>query len=90
VRVWEVFVQGKPGEAFEHVGEVEAPDPQTASLAAKEHFARRDRCSGMWVVDRADVHVAPWDAEVLSVGNRKVYRRSLGKGAEDDVLAGRL
>lgn len=90
MKVWEVFIQGKPGEPFGHVGEVEAPDPQTALLAAKEHFARRDRCSGLWVVDRADVHVAPWDQGVLSAGNRKVYRRSLGKGAEDDVLTGRL
>ncbi len=86
--VFEVFVQSKPGEPFGHLGEVEAEDPHTALLAAKEHFARRDRCAGMWVVKRTDVHVAPWDGEVLSVGHRKVYRRSLG--SDVDVLAGRV
>lgn len=90
MKVWEVFVQDKPGDAYGHVGEVEAPDADTALLAAKEHFARRDRCSGLWVVARADVHAAMWDPEVLEAGKRKVYRRSLGRGAEDDVLAGRL
>ena len=88
--VFEVFTQGKPGEPYEHVGEVEAVDPEIALLAAKEHFARRDKCSGIWVVRRRDVHAATWDPEVLSAGNRKVYRRSLGRGADDDVLAGRL
>ena len=88
--VFEVFVQWKQGEPFGHVGEVEAEDPQTAFLAAKEHFARRDKCAGMWIVNRSDVHVAPWDAELLSIGNRKVYRRSLGRGDDADVLAGRV
>ncbi|MDP1792678.1 MAG: hypothetical protein Q8K63_00965 [Acidimicrobiales bacterium] len=88
--VFEVFLQNKAGEPFEHVGEVEAEDPTTALLAAKEHFVRRDRCAGMWVVNRADVHPAPWTSDVLSVGNRKVYRRSLGAGSDSDVLRGRL
>lgn len=87
--VYEVFTQGRPGEAFVHVGEVEAPDADTALLLAKEHFARRDRCSGIWVVDRADVHVAHWSTEVLSAGREKLYRRSLGRDVDADILGRR-
>ncbi len=87
--VFEVFVQSDPGAAFVHVGEVSSPDPDTALLAAKEHFARRDRTEAIWVVDRRDVHVSPWPPEVLAAGHRKVYRRSLGRG-DADILPGRL
>lgn len=88
--IWEVFVQTEGGDPFEHVGQVEAPNGDTATLAAKEHFARRDPCAGLWVIDRDDVRVASWPPEVLASGRRKVYRRSLGRGAPDDILAGRL
>ena len=88
--IFEVFVQGKPGDVYEHVGEVGAADPHTALLAAKEHFARRDKCAGLWVVNRKDVHAAPWSAAVLSAGNQKMYRRSLGNGNDADVLQGRV
>lgn len=89
-RVFEVFVQWKAGEPHVHVGEVEADDHETALLAAKEHFARRDRCAAIWVAAREDVHVATWDQEVRNSGHRKMYRRALGTGADADVLAGRI
>lgn len=88
--VFEVFIQWKAGSPAEHVGEVEAPDPDTALLAAKEHFARRDRCTSIWVADRTCVHSATWDPDTLTAGHRKLYRRSLGKGHDPDILSGRL
>lgn len=76
--IFEVFRQKSTGADYLHVGEVEAPDHETALLAAKEHFARREVCSGLWVVDRAHVHAAHWDVEVLAAGREKTYRRSAG------------
>lgn len=76
--VFEVFRQKQAGDAYVHVGEVEAPDEDTAMLVAKEHFARREICSGLWVVDRRQVRAAHWDAGVLATGRDKTYRRSAG------------
>jgi ring-1,2-phenylacetyl-CoA epoxidase subunit PaaB len=78
VVTFEVFRQKSPGDEYVHVGEVEAPDPDTALLAAKEHFARREVCSGLWVVDRRHVHASHWDVDVLAAGRAKSYRRSAG------------
>lgn len=76
--VFEVFRQKQSGDAYIHVGEVEAPDENTAMLAAKEHFARREICSGLWVIDRRHVHESHWDEGVLAAGRTKTYRRSAG------------
>lgn len=84
---FEVFRQRRTGEAFAHVGQVEAPDADTALLVAKEHYSRRETCSALWVVDRRHVHEAAWDADVLSAGREKNYRRVLGRRASLDVLA---
>ncbi|MCW3067025.1 MAG: paaB [Solirubrobacterales bacterium] len=87
MRIFEVFRQKTPGDQFVHVGEVEAPASDAALLAAKEHFARREVCSALWVVDRADVHAAYWDVEVLSAGRSKTYRRSAGlKAGRENIL----
>lgn len=85
--VFEVFHQKRPGDAFVHVGEVEAPDATTAMLFAKEHFLRREPAVGLWVVDRRDVHVADWPLDVLANGREKNYRRTLGRDARADVFA---
>jgi ring-1,2-phenylacetyl-CoA epoxidase subunit PaaB len=87
VRTFEVFRQKAPGDEYVHVGEVEAPDGDAALLVAKEHFARREVCSGLWVVDRAHVHSAYWDPGVLASGRAKTYRRSAGlKAGRANVL----
>lgn len=88
---FEIFVQWKAGEPFEHVGDIESPDHDTALLAAKEHFARRDRIAGMWAVARADVHAAAWTRQVLDAGPAKRYRRSLGSVKNTaDILSERI
>ena len=53
-------------------------------VLAKEHFARREVCSSLWVVARADVAVSHWDPEVLEAGRAKAYRRSGGIRASAD------
>lgn len=88
--VHEVFVQWKNGAEFVHVGEVEAPNHETALLAAKEHFARRESCSALWVVARSDIHASRWDESVLAAGSKKRYRRSLGGSGNAEILIGRI
>lgn len=84
--VYEVFRQRRQGDAFTHVGEVEAPDHDTALLVAKEHFARRETCSALWVVDRQHIVESVWSPELLSSGREKNYRRVLGRRDSLDVL----
>ena len=89
-RIFEVFVQWHAGDQFEHVGEIEAPNHDTALLIAKEHFLRRETATGLWVVDRNDVAVANWTLEVLTAGSHKRYRRSLAGADGADILAERI
>lgn len=89
-RIFEVFIQWRAGDEFEHVGEIEAPDHDTALLAAKEHFLRREAATGLWVVDRSDVAVAHWSLDVLTAGSHKRYRRSLAGVDDADILAERI
>jgi phenylacetate-CoA oxygenase PaaH subunit len=77
-KVFEVFRQKTPGEPHIHVGEVEAPDEDAAMVVAKEHFARREVCSSLWVVDRQQVRRSQWTPEVMAAGRLKTYRRSGG------------
>ena len=76
--VFEVFRQKAPGEAHVHVGEVEAPDSATAMILAKEHFARREVCCSLWVVDRADVVAQPLGPRGAGGWPGQAYRRSGG------------
>lgn len=89
-RIFEVFIQWHAGNEFEHVGEIEAPDHDTALLIAKEHFLRRESATGLWVVDRNDVAVAHWNLDVLTAGSHKRYRRSLAGADGADILAERI
>jgi phenylacetate-CoA oxygenase PaaH subunit len=86
-KIFEVFLQRRPGEAFVHVGEVEAPAPAVAMHFAKEHFLRREPAVGVWVVDRNDVTATAWAPEILSSGRFKRYRRTLGRAVKVDVFA---
>lgn len=88
VQIFEVFRQKRQGEEFVHVGEVEAPDVEAAMLGAKEHFARRELCSGLWVTARSNIKAAHWGPEVLGSGHGKNYRKSEGlKVGRSDILS---
>ena len=41
--VWEVFIQPKQGEAYTHVGNVHAPDPEMALQNARDLYSRRGK-----------------------------------------------
>ena len=89
--LWEVFVQYKAGKAYEHVGNVHAPDAELALQNARDLYARRERLAGMWVVP-SDAIVASraTDSEsFFDPADDKVYRHPLfykiPKGVSLDV-----
>ena len=85
--VFEIFESSEPGDAFVHVGDIEAPDPEAALFFAKEQFLRREPAAGLWVVDRRDIHAAEWPFEVLNSGSLKRYRRTPGRSGRGNVGA---
>jgi ring-1,2-phenylacetyl-CoA epoxidase subunit PaaB len=80
---FEVFVQPKTGKAFQHEGNVHAPNLEMAYILAKETFTRRFLCSSLYVVDTGNVYVSP-----MTFGNSNVYDQIVDitehhAGAED-------
>lgn len=53
--VFEVFQQPREGKAFEHGGNVVAPDAEMAILYAREFYARRQESHRIWVVPRESI-----------------------------------
>ena len=51
-RTFEVFSQPREGKAFEHGGNVVAPDAEMALLYAREFYGRRQESHRIWVVPR--------------------------------------
>ena len=49
-KLWEVFVQSKPGLAFKHVGSVHAFDKELAIENARDTYTRRSEGEAIWVV----------------------------------------
>jgi ring-1,2-phenylacetyl-CoA epoxidase subunit PaaB len=47
---YQVFLQEKAGEPYQDVGSVHAPDAEMALQNARDVFARRPDCAGLWVV----------------------------------------
>jgi ring-1,2-phenylacetyl-CoA epoxidase subunit PaaB len=65
---FEVFVQAKEGNPFQHEGCVHAPNSEMAYILAKETFTRRFTCTSIYVVDTRDVFVSP-----TTEGTQSVY-----------------
>jgi ring-1,2-phenylacetyl-CoA epoxidase subunit PaaB len=62
---YEVFHQTRRGDAHVHVGAVHAPDPQMALQMARDQFARRLKCSSLWVVRSADITMTDYQDEAF-------------------------
>ena len=62
---YEVFHQSKRGEPHEHVGSVHAPDPAMALQLARDQFARRLKCTSLWVVRSADVTMTDYQDDAF-------------------------
>ena len=79
LETYEVFHQEKRGEHLVHVGSHHAPTPEIALVLAKEQYARRAKCVGLWVVRTADVYViSTEDADIFETTPEKDYREARG------------
>ena len=50
--IYEVFRQERKGQALQHAGSVEAPDPKFAEAYAREQYGRRGESTALWIVPR--------------------------------------
>jgi phenylacetate-CoA oxygenase PaaH subunit len=50
--IYEVFRQERKGQALQHAGSVEAPDPHFAEAYAREQYGRRGESTALWIVPR--------------------------------------
>ncbi len=62
---WEVFHQTKRGDPHEHVGSVHAPDRDMALQMARDQFARRLKCSSLWVVRTTDIGMTDYQDDTF-------------------------
>lgn len=78
-QTYEVFHQSKRGEKHVHVGTVHACDKEMALILAKEQYARRERCSNLWVVKSADIFsLAFSDSDMFDTTPEKIHREAEG------------
>ncbi|MFM2224565.1 MAG: hypothetical protein RJA07_767 [Bacteroidota bacterium] len=85
---YEVFHQKKRGDHHIHVGSVHAPNAAQALLFAKEQYARRQKCSNMWVVKTDDVTSFSYDdADIFETAIDKEYREAYGFKVRDKINA---
>lgn len=79
LETYEVFHQAKRGAQPAHVGSLHASGPELALVLAKEQFARRGPCVGIWVVRTSDVFtIGVEDADVFETTPEKNYREAGG------------
>jgi len=75
-RLWEVFIQTKPGAAYKHAGSIHAFDKEMAIENARDTYTRRNEGTGLWVVP-SDQIVAVSSSEASSFfepASDKIYR----------------
>lgn len=88
-RVFEVFQQPREGKAFEHGGNVIAPDLEMAVLYAREFYGRRQESHRIWVVPREAI-VEINDPDLLHPpAVDRSYRTVAGYSVRDTLRATR-
>lgn len=75
-KVWEVFIQKKPGLPFKHAGSVHAYDKKMAIQNARDAYTRRGEGRALWVVPAAAIVSVPLDQAdaFFNPSEDKVYR----------------
>jgi phenylacetate-CoA oxygenase PaaH subunit len=53
--IFEVFRQERKGQPFQHAGALEAADPRSAELYARDFYGRRNESEALWVVPRESI-----------------------------------
>ncbi|MFZ9029629.1 MAG: 1,2-phenylacetyl-CoA epoxidase subunit PaaB [Crocinitomicaceae bacterium] len=75
-KLWEVFIQSKPGQPFKHAGSVHAFDKEMAIENARDVYTRRSEGVALWLVPSEEI-VAVSNSESSSFfepSNDKIYR----------------
>ncbi|MBF6612853.1 MAG: phenylacetic acid degradation protein PaaB [Chloroflexi bacterium] len=87
--VFEIFQQPREGKAFEHGGNLVAPDVEMAILYAREFYARRQESHSIWIVPReAIVEISDQDLLHPPAVDRS-YRSVAGYSVRDTLRATR-
>lgn len=75
-KVWEVFIQSKPGIPHKHAGNVHAHDAETALNNARDVYTRRGEGTNIWVIPANMItSSAEADSEAFfDPANDKIYR----------------
>lgn len=87
---YEVFIQKKTGAQHIHGGIVHAPNAEMALVFAKEQYARRDKCVGLWVVKSTDITSTKhedMDMFASATSPEKKYRDPGGFKVKDKIAA---
>jgi ring-1,2-phenylacetyl-CoA epoxidase subunit PaaB len=74
--LWEVFIQGKPGNPHIHAGSIHASDKKMALQNARDIYTRRSEGSSIWVVPSACITASEPDdnAMLFDPSDDKIYR----------------
>ncbi|MCC7051011.1 MAG: 1,2-phenylacetyl-CoA epoxidase subunit B [Bacteroidia bacterium] len=74
--LWEVFIQGKPGNPFVHAGSIHASDKKMALQNARDTYTRRSEGTSIWVVPSNSIASSdPNDSAMFfDPANDKIYR----------------
>jgi ring-1,2-phenylacetyl-CoA epoxidase subunit PaaB len=83
--LWEVFLRPRRGLDHTHVGSVHAPDAESATLAARDVYTRRDEGVSIWVVRSIDIHASDPDEADDWFDSDKPYRHPTFYEIPDEV-----
>ena len=75
-KLWEVFIQSKPGLPFKHAGSIHAFDKDLAIEHARDLYTRRGEGTAMWVIPSEEIiAVSPSEESAFfEPSDDKVYR----------------
>lgn len=86
-KLWEVFIQTKPGQPHKHAGSLHAYDKEMAIENARDLYTRRNEGTALWVVpSEAIVAVsASESSSFFEPATDKIYRHPTFYNLPDGV-----
>lgn len=86
-KLWEVFIQSKPGQPYKHAGSLHAYDKNLAIENARDLYTRRGEGTAMWVIPSEEIiAVSPSEeSSFFEPSNDKVYRHPTFYNLPDGV-----
>lgn len=86
-KLWEVFIQAKPGQAFKHAGSIHAYDKEMAIENARDVYTRRNEGTALWVVPSDEIIAvsATESSSFFDPADDKIYRHPTFYNLPDGV-----